>query len=52
MAKKWKPYAVIPVRDKDSTLKALRKNKPQFQWRTKKSSGMAGMFSYIRIEKR
>ena len=49
---KWIPFAVIPSKDKEQTLAALRKNKPKYSWRTKKATGMAGMFAFLRVEKR
>ena len=49
---KWEPFTVIGVHEAPAALKALRKNKPQYSWRSKKVGGMAGMFAFLRIEKR
>ena len=51
---KWEPFTVIRPREKESVLKALRKNKPQYLWRTKKASMGRGwdFAAFLRVEKR
>lgn len=49
---KWEPFATIGATKASDALKALRKNKPEYLWRSRKVGGMAGMFAFLRIEKR
>ena len=52
MMKKWTPLTVVSPREVDSVLEALRINRPAYQYRKKKAGSMAGMFGFIRIERR
>jgi hypothetical protein len=52
MMGKWEPFDVIGITRAGEALKALRINKPQYLWRTKKVGGLAGLFSHVRIEKK
>jgi hypothetical protein len=52
MARKWVPFTIVSEREAPGALAALRINKPKYSWRTKKGTGMSGMFAFMRIEKR
>ena len=49
---KWEPFEVVSKHELSRSLKALRINKPGYSWRSKPSTGLAGMFAFVRIERR